>query len=208
MPAVSGVDPRLVTALRAQLANRRGERVGWKLGIGDRERIGGHITVGHLTSATRLQPGAVYEPRDSGDLHADAEVAVEIGPDGRIAAYGAALELVDLRSPPDTPEEVVAANVFHRAVAFAPTWSPLLPRGIEARLLVNGEQRDAGRAAGDIEDKVAAAARILEAVGEALAAGDVVITGSVVQVRVAPGDRVAADLGEIGRAELSVGSPA
>ena len=204
---MASVDPRVVAALRAQLGNRFGERVGWKLGIGDRERSGAHIAVGHLTSTTRLQLGEAYEPGEGEDLHADAEVAVEIGPDGRIAAYGAALELVDLRSPPDTPEDVVAANVFHRAVAFAPTWGLIPPEGIEARLLVNGEARDTGRSAGDIEAKVAAAARILEAVGEALAPGDLVISGSVVQVPVAPGDRVEADLGELGRVGLSIGSP-
>ena len=204
---MASVDPRVVAALRAQLGNRFGERVGWKLGIGDRERIGAHIAVGHLTSTTRLQLGEAYEPGEGEDLHADAEVAVEIGPDGGIAAYGAALELVDLRSPPDTPEDVVAANVFHRAVAFAPTWGLIPPEGIEARLLVNGEARDTGRSAGDIEAKVAAAARILEAVGEALAPGDLVISGSVVQVPVAPGDRVEADLGELGRVGLSMGSP-
>jgi 2-keto-4-pentenoate hydratase len=208
MPAVNVVDPRLVAALRAQLAGRRGEHVGWKLGVGDRERIGRHIAVGHLTSATTLQPGAVYQPQDGEDLHADAEVSVEIGPDGRIAAYGAALELVDLRSPLATPEDVVGENVFHRAVAFAPTWGALPPGGVEARLIVDGEVRDAGRSAADIADKVAAAQRILEAVGEALAPGDLVITGSVVQVPVAPGDRVEADLGELGRVQLSVGSPA
>ena len=207
MPAVSIVDPRLVGALRAQLQTRRGGRVGWKLGIGARERIGDELAVGHLTSATRLEPGGAYEPADAEDLHADAEVAVEIGPDGRIAAYGAALELVDLRSPPDTPEDVIAANVFHRAVAFAPTWGPLPREGIEAQLLVNGEVRDTGRSADDIEDKVSAAARILEAVGEALAPGDLVISGSVIQVAVAPGDRVEADLGELGRVGLVIGSP-
>ena len=36
------------------------ERVGWKLGVGERERIGGELAVGHLTSATRLDPGATY----------------------------------------------------------------------------------------------------------------------------------------------------
>jgi hypothetical protein len=203
---MSGVDPRLVTAVRRQLEDRRGERVGWKLGIGDSERIGGHIAVGYLTSTTRLRSGDAYEPADGEDLHADAEVAVEIGPDGRIAAYGAALELVDLRSPPDTPEDVVAANVFHRAVAFAPAWGALPSEGVAARLLVNGEVRDEGPSADDLAEKVAAAARILEAVGESLAPGDVVITGSVVQVPVARGDRVEADLGELGRVSLSIGS--
>jgi 2-keto-4-pentenoate hydratase/2-oxohepta-3-ene-1,7-dioic acid hydratase in catechol pathway len=201
---VTPVDPRLVAAIERQLRRRTGQRVGWKLGIGDRERIGDHIAVGHLTAATRLDPGAWYAPADGADLHADAEVAVEIGPGGRIAAYGAALELVDLSAPPDTPEEVVAANLFHRAVAFAPTWGELPPEGVEARLLVNGEVRDAGRSAPDLAEKVRAAAEILAAVREALEPGDLVITGSVVQVAVAPGDRVEADLGELGSVSLQV----
>jgi hypothetical protein len=205
---VTRVDPRLVAAMERQLRGGTGLPIGWKLGVGDRERIGGHIAVGHLTSATRLEPGAAYEPADGEELHADAEIAVEIGPDGRIGAHGAALELVDLRSPPNTPEDVVAANVFHRAVAFAPTWGALPDDGVEGRLLVNDDLRDAGRSAVDIAEKVAAAAGILEAVGEALAPGDLVITGSVAQVPVAPGDRVEADLGGLGRVWLSIGSPA
>ena len=198
------VDSRLVAAIARQLKGRRGARVGWKLGIGDRERIGDEIAVGHLTSATRLERGQSYTPAEGEDLHADAEVAVEIGADGAIAAYGAALELVDLRSPPDTPEDVVAANVFHRAVTFAQTWGALPPDGVEAQLLVNGEVRDAARSARDLEEKVQAAARILAAVGEALEPGDLVITGSVVQVPVAPGDRVEADLGALGHVSVEV----
>jgi len=201
---VDEVDPRLVAALERQLRARTGERVGWKLGIGDRERIGDHLAVGHLTSATRLEAGASYCAAEGEDLHADAEVAVEIGPDGQVASYGAALELVDLRSPPDTPDEVVASNVFHRAVAFASTWGELPAGGVEARLLVNGEVRDAGRSAADIEEKIRAAARILGEVGESLEPGDRVITGSVVQVPIAPGDRVEADLAELGRVSLQL----
>jgi len=68
--------------------------------------------------------------------------------------------------------------------------------------------RDAGRSAADIAEKVAAAAEILAAVGEAFAPGDLVITGSVIQVPVVPGDRVEADLGGLGRVWLSIGSPA
>jgi Fumarylacetoacetate (FAA) hydrolase family len=205
--AVQTVDPRLVAALQRQLQRRHGERVGWKLGVGDRERIGDHIAVGHLTSETRLEPGVSYRPVEGEDLYADAEIAVEIGPDGRIAAYGAALELVDLSSPPNTADDVVAANVFHRAVAFARTRSAKRPDGAEARLLVNGEVRDAGRSAHDIEAKVTAAGEILGAVGETLEPGDLVITGSVVQVAVAPGDHVEADLGALGRVSLRIGSP-
>jgi 2-keto-4-pentenoate hydratase len=201
---VTDVDPRLVAALERQLRRRAGERVGWKLGIGDRERISDEIAVGHLTTATVLERGASYEPDPGELLHADAEVAVEIGANGEVAGYRAALELCDLRSPPDTPEDVVAANVFHRAVAFGPVRSRLPEGGVGARLLVNGDVRDAGRSASDLADKVARAARVLAAVGERLEPGDLVITGSVVQVPVGPGDEVEADLGELGRVRLQV----
>jgi Fumarylacetoacetate (FAA) hydrolase family len=198
------IDPRLVAALRAQLDRRRGDRVGWKLGIGDRERIGEHIAVGHLASATRLEPGGSYTPVDGEELHADAEVAVRIGPGGEIAASCAALELVDLRTPPDTPEDIVASNIFHRAVAFAPRWAPLPQGRVQARLVVNGDVRDAGRSAAAVAERLLEAEAILAAVGEALEPGDLVITGSVVQVPIEPGDQVEADLGELGAVRLQV----
>lgn len=201
---MNDVDPRLVAAIERQLRDRSGERVGWKLGIGDRERIGNEIAVGHLTGATRLEPGDTYTSTDGELLHADAEVFVEIGAGGGPAGYGAALELVDLRSPPDTPEDVVAANVFHRAVAFAPVQAALPETGVEGRLVVNGEVRDVGRSAPDLADKLRAAAKILAAVEERLEPGDRIITGSIVQVPVSPGDEVTADLGPLGHVRLSI----
>ena len=199
---MSDVDPRLVGALRKQLGGRSGDRVGWKLGIGDRERIGGHIAVGHLTSATVLGSGAVYD--GAGDsLHADAEIAVDIGPDQTVAAYGAALELVDLGRPPDDPESVVAENVFHRVVALGPPTS--WPDGeVRGSLIVNGELRASASASGDVEGKLVEARRILESVGERMEPGDRVITGSVVQIPVEAGDEVVADFGALGRAWLSI----
>lgn len=119
------IDPRLASALAVQLesqrmALRRGaERVGWKLGIGSRERIGDDLVVGHLTSATRIHSGATYRAGDGVALCADAEVALALGrgvdPDAdsaaareAVAGFGAALELVDLAAPPDDAEEIVA----------------------------------------------------------------------------------------------------
>jgi 2-keto-4-pentenoate hydratase len=115
-------DPRLVSALEEQLTHRRrlldagATHVGWKLGMGDRESIGGEIAVGHLTSGTCLEPRSAYRTeREDAALHADAEVAVELGtdvePDGdaasvrdAIAAYAAAVEIVDLTLLPGEPE--------------------------------------------------------------------------------------------------------
>jgi len=55
--------------------------VGWKLGVGDRERIGDEVAIGHLTSATLLEPRVACHVCGDADLHADAEVAFELGRD-------------------------------------------------------------------------------------------------------------------------------
>ena len=184
--------------------------------MGDRESIGGEIAFGHLTSATCLESGSTYRAGPPGGrLHADAEVAVEFGRDvdprgdcaslkEAIAAYAAALEIVDLTHLPGEPESVVVTNVFHRAVAFGP-WRDALPSGpVGARLLVDGVERAADRASDALVDRLLAAARLLGAVGERLAAGDRVITGSVVQAPVECGEEVAADFGALGAARLTI----
>ncbi len=199
---MSDVDPRLVAAMHEQLAARPpgATHVGWKYGGGAGERIGGEIAVGHLTSATTLEDGSTY--RGAGDLHADAELAVELGADAAISGYGAALEIVDLAGPA-TPEAVVAANDFHRAVAFG-AFSEGCPLGLDGALFVNGERRDSAPALTDVSDRIAAVARVLGAVGESLRPGDRIITGLIVQVPVAPGDEVVAALGGLGRVALRI----
>jgi 2-keto-4-pentenoate hydratase len=206
---VGGFDPRLVGSLREQLVRRQeilnaGARpIGWKLGIGDRERIGSGPVVGYLTSATLLPHGGSFVGPIGSQLHADAEVALELGADGTITRFGAALELVDL-SDSGTAEQIVAANVFHRAAVFG-TFAATSPTGSFSRLVVNGETRaharvpdtDYARALGDV-------ARLLGTVGERLQPGDRLITGSVVQVSVAAGDDVAAELGPLGRAAAHI----
>jgi 2-keto-4-pentenoate hydratase len=219
---MTSIDPRLAAALATQFLQWRATlgqgatRIGWKLGVGDRERIGDELAVGHLTSATCLDPGAAYHADDAGDLRADAEVAFELGRDvdpndpagaaAAIAGVGVALEIVDLARPPDDPVSVVAANVFHRAVAFGP-FQPARPAdGIRGRLLVNGRTRASAPvpAADELAGRVQAAARLLGAMGERLEAGDRIITGSVVQVAVTVGDQVVAGLGPLGRVDLSI----
>jgi 2-keto-4-pentenoate hydratase len=211
------VDARAVATLERQLGRRRAaldagaEHVGWKLGVGDAERIGDEIAVGHLTTTTLHAPGATFTA-DTAALHADAEVAFllgrDLGPDAdeadarrAIAAYAAALEIVDLGNAGDGADAVIATNIFHRAVAFGPPGSALPDTG---RLIVGGETRASGSVSPDLAARLCAAARLLGAVGESLQAGDRVITGSVVQVLVAPGDDVVADFGAFGRVELAI----
>ena len=221
LEGMSEIDSRLASALAVQLDGWRetlrsgAARVGWKVGVGDRERIGGGPVIGHLTSATQLEPGSAYRAAGDADLHADAEVALELGCDvdpdadagaahAAIAGYGAALELVDLGEPGDA-EAIVAANVFHRAFALGPSRPSPPAGGVRARLLVNGEVRADAASEADLAELVQVVARLLGAIGERLQAGDRIITGSVVQVAVRPGDEVVADLGDLGRVELVVG---
>jgi 2-keto-4-pentenoate hydratase len=205
----TNVDCRLVSALAAQLEQRDAALragagcVGWKLGMGERERIGGEIA--DLTSATLLAPGGSYRHRgDVAELRADAELAVEVvraveaTDDPRaiaqaIGAYVPALEIVDLTRLADEPVSVVAANVFHRGVAFGPATPK--PRGdVHGSVVVNGNVEASGAGPEDLVDRIAAAARILAAVGERIEAGDRLLTGSIVQVPVTPGDELTADL--------------
>ena len=213
------VDPRLLAALRRQLERRdaliRGgaRQIGWKLGIGAAERIGGEIAVGYLTSTTRLDPGGTFRAGGRPRLHADAEIAVEFAADAEAGAgeaavavairgYRAALEIVDLAGDEEA-EEVIAGNVFHRAVALGEL-HPGVPGAAEGRLAVNGEARMAARAPEDLVRRLAAAVRILAAAGERIRAGEVVITGNVVQVPVAPGDEVVASITGLAAVALRV----
>ena len=219
---MTDADPRLVAALTAQLALWRvslgegAERVGWKLGMGEGERIGRGPVIGHLTSATRLEPGAAYRAEGVVDMRADAEVALRLGTDvhpgsdretagGAIAGFGAALELVDLgRPPPGDAERIVATNIWHQAFALSRLDRPPPATGAEGHLMVNGEVRGAAPLSRDFTDLVQVVATLLGAVGERLQAGDSLITGSVVQVPVEPGDEVIAALGPLGSVQLSI----
>jgi 2-keto-4-pentenoate hydratase len=217
---MANVDPRARGALASQLVSWRealdagSARVGWKLGIGDAERIGEEIAVGHLTSASLLTPGSAFVGDPMASLSADAEVALQIGRDlapdvdqqgarAAIAGYGAALEIVDLRGADGGAEAVIAGNVFHRAVAFG-AFESAMPEGAHGRLVVNGQVRASAPAPAEVADRVCAAARLLGAVGERLRAGDRLITGSVVQVAVQAGDHVVADLGPLGHVAATI----
>jgi hypothetical protein len=178
--------------------------VGWKLGRGDAERIGTGPAIGHLTSASEHESGATYRARAAEALHADAEIAVEIGARREPIACGAALEIVDLGGAADGPEAVVAGNVFHRAFAMGPLDRRWPAVGVEATLIINGEDRESAEAPDDLAAVLAAAAALLDAVGEELQAGDRLVLGSIVQLPIEPGDHVAADLGPLGRAELRI----
>jgi 2-keto-4-pentenoate hydratase len=221
-PPVPPIDPSLVRALERQqrsrdAALRRGaQRIGWKLGLGDRESIGGHIAVGYLTSETMLAAGSSYAAAHDADLHADAEALVELG-EGiepaatteavarAIAHYGAALEIVDLAPVAGGPAAVVAENVFHRAVAMT-TWTDEPSPTLEVGLSVNGHNRATDTWPTDLLERLVQAAGLLAAVGERIAPGDRIIMGSIVQTPIAIGDEVTARFGDAASLRLVVTS--
>ena len=216
MPAL---DPRLTAALLEQLegrdaALRRGaSRVGWKLGMGSRERIGDSIAIGYLTTETIVPAGEWRAPVSNGaSLHVDAELCVELGADishdqasdairASITRCWPALEIVDLAPRPDEPESVVVDNVFHRAVAIGPAPLPVTSDQLVS-VYVNDRLRERAPWPMDIPDRLAAAARVAAAVGQCLRAGDQIITGSIIQLPLAIGSLVRAEFGQFARLEI------
>jgi len=195
--AVNGFEEQL-RAWRAAL-DAGAQRVGWKIALGlvDGQR---EPALGHLTSATRVPDGARYHRAADRTLRAEAELAVEVG-EGGVAGYAAAIELVDVGRPPDDLQGIVAANVFHRAVVLGPTRERPPDR---VRLTVGGAVHEPDRPGEDPQAMVEVAARLLAAAGERLMPGDRLITGSVIHVPVAPGDRVELDMGALGHLSVAI----
>jgi 2-keto-4-pentenoate hydratase len=199
-------DARIVSALRQQLAARRrlldagATRVGWKVALG-MEEVGNRPVMGYLTSATLLSRGAAHSAAGAARLCVDAELAVEIGRDGAIAGYAAALELVDLGQGRGSLESVIRANVLHRAFVLGPSHQE---PSRNARVHVNDELQAEASAELDLEERAAVVDYWLSALGERLEPGDRIITGSIVQVPLAPGDQVTVEIGELGRLEASI----
>lgn len=217
------LDSRLVAALQEQRRHRdarlrRGARqVGWKLGMGRREKIGEQIAIGYLTSDTVVGHACRYAPpagADDRDLHVDAELCVElerdINPeadsDSVRAAIGScwpALEIVDLAPRAGEPDSIVAENVFHLAVAFSETLIPLESRQ-HVIVYVNHERQESAPWPADIPDRIASAAAILAGLDERLRAGDRIITGSIIQVPTTIGDLIEAEFGDHASIDISL----
>jgi 2-keto-4-pentenoate hydratase len=182
------------------------EPIGWKIGFNlpqFQQKLGiDRPLAGFLTSDGLLEDGAEW---DDLPVVVESEVAVEIGDDGRsIVALLPALELAD---PPDLElglEQILAGNIFHRAVAFGPRVETREPGG--GRILVNGEEQhslSAERTAANLDAMVDVVAGRLADAGEELQPGDRIITGVLAPPHEAsPGDTVRLELEALGGVEL------
>jgi 2-keto-4-pentenoate hydratase len=210
-------DAAVVQATQRQLDRWRAAlesgatRVGWKIGFNLRpvqEALGlERPVIGHLTSATLVGADGVHSLAGAQAPLVEPEIAVEIGPEKTIARLAPALEVVDMSEPPGSPDALPGAiegNVFHRAVAFGRLQDLDSTAGVEALLSINGEERGrADASAYPLADMIHAVRDRLEEAGESLEPGDHIIAGTLTPPQaVAAGDRVAVDLGRLGRLEV------
>jgi 2-keto-4-pentenoate hydratase len=227
---VTRLDERIAAGMREQLALRRerlrdGERpLGWKVGFGapaaatqlgiDRPLVGFLTGRGLLPEDATVDVGAWAKPMLEPEIA--VHLARDLGPgasrdDVVVATRGlsAAIELADLDPPPADVRAILAGNIYHRHFVLGPVDEARKgAEGIGARVLRDGEEvastDDPEALTGELFEVVRLTGELLEACGERLRAGDVVITGSVVApVPVAPGQRLAVELGPLGRLAVS-----
>lgn len=211
-------DPRIERGMRTQLGVRLealqggAEPIGWKVGFNlpaIQERLGiDRPVAGFLTTAGLVPDGGWWPVDEGGELVAEPEVAVEIGDDSR--SIVAQMPAIELTAPPDLSldlEEILAGNVFHRAVVFGPRTESVPPGA--ARLYVDGElceEVPAERTGDHLEPMVTAIADRLAEAGEHLRPGDRIITGVLAPPPVvAANQRVRLEIDRLGAVEVSLG---
>jgi len=200
-------DPRIARGMEKQLATRReriaaGEKpLGWKVGLGApaaMERLGIKApAVGYLMQRGLLLSGSSVSFAGWAKPVAECEIAVRMARDvagGATSETAAAavkeilpaIELADFDPPPtpDNLDAVIGADIYHRHVLLAGVTRPgaaldgltsrLVRRGVEAASTTDPEALT-----GKLPDIVAHVANTLAAFGEKLAAGDIIITGSI-----------------------------
>jgi 2-keto-4-pentenoate hydratase len=184
------------------------EPIGWKIGFNVpeiQEKLGlDRPLAGYLSSDSLIEDGATWSLDDAAVV-VECEVGVEVDEDGRsIVALMPALELADPIDFELELEQILAGNIFHRAVAFGPRVETSQPG--PGRILVNGEERHALTAehtAHALDDMVEAVADRLGAAGEHLRPGERIITGVLAPPHPAhPGDTVRLELEALGGVEL------
>jgi 2-keto-4-pentenoate hydratase len=185
------------------------EPIGWKIGFNlpsTQEKLGiDRPLAGFLTTDTLLEDGAAWSLGEEGEVIVESEVALEVGEDARtIVALLPALELADVPDLSMEVEQILAGNIFHRAVAFGPRVETRAPGA--GRILVNGDLQhevDASATGERLEEMVSAVAGRLADADERLRAGDRIITGIIAPPHEAKaGDRVRVEFDALGGVEL------
>ena len=211
-------DERITRGMRSQLGDRRraiardDRGLGWKLGFGTppaMQKLGTDAPlVGYLLESARIESGAVVDISSWVNPRLEPEIVARVGEDGGIAAIGAAIELVDPDPNASDPEAILETDIFQRYVMLGPVTEGASVADVSLRLTVNGEEvaatDDVTEATGDLDGLVAHVAKTLEAAGETLERGDMVICGSIVAaLAISPGDEVEVGLEPLGSLSVS-----
>lgn len=202
------MDPRVLAGTEKQLERWRAEladgaeRLGWKVGLNTEEvqqKVGiDRPVVGYMTSKTLLKYGARYSTSGATNLRLEPEISIEVGPTLEPASLGAAIEIVDMDTPVDELEAVIASNIYHRGVLFGGQRAGARPPE-EVTVLVNSEERERADIQFDEWETVTVVADTLAAAGETLQPGDVIIAGSLTPpIEVKAGDAVGVRIGPLG----------
>jgi 2-keto-4-pentenoate hydratase len=219
-PAAPDLSPAVLRGLEAQAARLReriaaGERrAGWKIALNDprvQRALGiSAPVIGHLTSATVLPAGGSHSLAGATRPAIEPEVAVHVGEDGEVAGLGAALEVIDVDMPFEDLGAILAGNVFHRAAVLGePVAGVTALAGRRASMSVGGEHTAIDVAAAALEpgEVVRVVGGYLEALGDELRPGDVIIAGSLVPaVPLAESERVVLEIDGLGSVALEVRS--
>jgi 2-keto-4-pentenoate hydratase len=217
---------RVREAFEAIEAPRRGEVVGYKIGLTTpiMQRLCGvdEPCYGAMFQSEIRHSPAELRVADFCRVGIETEIAVRLGadlPDGGRARVEAAVEscmaaievLEDLRHDYKrlSARSMVAGNVWNAGCVLGPPvedWKQLDLATVTARLTINGREIGSGKG-GDVMGNPLNAlswlADRLAADGRPLRRGMVVMTGSMVPIQFPnPGDRAVVDVSGLGRAEL------
>jgi 2-keto-4-pentenoate hydratase len=173
------MDDRVERGMRRQLAAAPPDAIGWKLALNAppiMERLGlEEPALGRLSRARVAR--AEHSLASATTPAVEPELLLEAGEGGALARIGVALEVVDFDQPLDDVEEVVAANVFHRAVALSDLVAPVTPR--EAVFSLTGSE-PARLSTGDAPPSTLRwVDGFLGRLGGGLAPGELVIAGAL-----------------------------
>jgi 2-keto-4-pentenoate hydratase len=203
------LDERIRRGMAMQLDARRrrleegDQPLGWKVGFGAPQAMRDlgidRPLVGHLPLSAVVASGSQFALSAFAKIALEPEIAVYIGaaiengadPDAvraAISGLGPAIEIADVTFPPgDGPEAILAGNVYQRAVilgAVDERRAGAELTGLTATLSVNDTDvdipEDLQANTGPVVDIVAMVADTLAAMGETLAAGELIIVGSIV----------------------------
>lgn len=209
---------------RARLIGRGERMIGWKLAFGapdrlEKFRLTGPV-IGFLPESNLRPSGATISCLGWVSPVAEPEIAVYLGSDvehpDRVAesiiGLGPAIELADVDPPPEDIEQVLAGNIFHRAVVLGARDMSRIGgdvTGLSARITRNesaiATPEDLEALTGNIVSILGHVAGLLLAGGARLRAGEAVIAGSVVPpIPVRPGDEITFELVPIAQISVNV----